>query len=94
MEARSLTSAGILQNAIVRIDRDSPRRPKVSIVKGESVPTTSIRLFFGLTVGIDLQLHRHAEQIQVLRDLPDDAESLVVAQTINRVLGLELRRAG
>src|SRR5215471_14218425 len=32
-------------------------------------------LFFRLAVGVNTQSHRHAEEIKVLRNLPDDTES-------------------
>ena len=51
------------------------------------------RFLFGLAVGIDLELHWHAEEIKILRNLSDNTKALVVAQPINRVLGLEFRSA-
>ena len=69
-------------------------RPKVSTTYCESVPTTSIFLVFGLAVGLDAQLDRHAEEVEVLADLADGAEALVVAQPVDGVLVGELRRAG
>ncbi len=51
-------------------------------------------LGFGLAVGLDAQLHRHAEEVEVLLNLADGAEALVVAQPVDGVLVGELRRAG
>ena len=45
-----------------------------------------------MAVGIDLQLYRHAKQVEILRDLADDAEAL--GSPINGVFVFELRRAG
>ena len=49
---------------------------------------------FGLAVGFDAQLDRHAEEVEVLVNLADGAEALVVAQAVDGVLVGELRRAG
>jgi hypothetical protein len=48
-------------------------------------------LGFGLAVGLDAQLDRHAEEVEVLADLADGAEALVVAQPVDGVLVGELR---
>ena len=66
-------------------------RPKVSTEYCESVPTTSMRLIFGLAVGLDAQLDRHVEEVEVLLDLPDGPEAFVVAQTVDGVFVGELR---
>src|SRR6202030_442940 len=49
-------------------------------------------LDLALTVGVDLELHGHAKQVEVLGYLSDDAEALARAE--NRVLHLELGSAG
>src|SRR2546427_2965125 len=62
------------------------RRPPRSTLFPYTTLFRSLRIPFGL----DLQIHRHAERVQVLRDLAHGAESLLRAE--NRVLELELDR--
>ena len=69
-------------------------RPKVSTTYCESVPMTSMRFDLGLAVGFDAQLDGHAEEVEVLRDLPDGAEALVVAEPVDGVLVGEVGGAG
>ena len=68
--------------------------PKVSMVNGGIGAHDFDALVFGLAVGVDLEVNRHAEEIEVLRDLAHHAEALVIAQAVDGVLGLEFRRAG
>ena len=43
-------------------------------------------LVFGFAVGLDAQLDRHAEEVEILLDFADGAEALVVAEAVNGVL--------
>ena len=66
--------------------------PKVSTAYAELVPETSMRLVFRLAVGVNLQFHRHAEQVHVLLDFAHNAEAFLRA--VDGVLVLEFGRAG
>ncbi len=69
-------------------------RPNVSTTYCELVPTTSTFWISGLAVRLHPQFHRHAEQVEILVDFANGAETLVVAQPVDRVLVGELGRAG
>ncbi len=49
--------------------------PNVSTENSDEVPTTSTRFCLGIAFGLDLQVHRHAEGVEVLRDLAHHAEA-------------------
>ena len=49
---------------------------------------------FRLAFGLDAQLDRHIEEIEILADLTDGAEALVVTQPVDGVFIDELRRPG
>ncbi len=84
----------ILQHPVIRVDRNMTRAAKgvddILRVGAHHIHAFHFRLAFGL----DPQLDRHIEEIEVLADLPDGAEALVVAQPVDGVLIDELRRAG
>ena len=50
-------------------------------------------LVFGFTVGVDAQIDRHAEQVEVLRNLSGHAETLVAAEAVGGVFQFEFGRA-
>ena len=41
------------------------------------------------SIGVNAQLHRHPEEIEVLLDRAHDAKAFVIAEAVNRVLGFE-----
>src|SRR3954453_3959897 len=83
----------ILQQAIVGIDAD-PSWTAKSVERKSRVGSRDVdALSLRLSVGIDLQLHRHAEQIKILVYLPNHPKALVIPETIDRVLGLKFWRA-
>ena len=84
MEARSLTSVEFFSTRLSGSTQMRRGLPKVSTVNARIRADDFDSLVFGLAVGIDLQFHRHAEQIEVLRNLADHAEALVVAQPVDR----------
>src|SRR5581483_1752270 len=49
-------------------------------------------LHFTLTIGIDFKFERHAKEIEILADLPDNAEAFLDPE--GGVLDLEFRRTG
>src|SRR5258708_2277503 len=60
---------------MVGVHRDSPR-PSESFDAERRVGTDYFNiLVFGFTIRLNAQVDRHAEQIEILRNLPGDAES-------------------
>ena len=74
MDARSFIVRRISQHAVVRINRDPPRLAE-SFDRERRICSHYLNaFFFRLAVGVNLQLDRHAEEIEILGDLPHDAE--------------------
>src|SRR6266700_2822412 len=84
----------VLEQMIVGINRDPPR-PSECIDRECRICSDHIdALHLSFSVGIDLQLDRHAEQVKILRDPADYPEALVVPQPVNRIMCLEFGSPG
>src|SRR5665213_2711390 len=82
------------QQPVVRVDGDVAGSAEgfnsvLRLVAGEVDAAV-----FGLAFGLNPQLDRHTEQVEVLGDGADRAESLVIAQAQDGVFVAEARRAG
>src|SRR5580693_10307843 len=85
-----LNVRGVSQHAIVRINRN-PARFAESFYRERRIRSHHLNAFFlRLAVRVNFQLHRHPEEIEILRNLSHHAKALVVTQPVNRVLSLEL----
>ena len=78
---------------VIRINRDPTRAPEGFHRKWRIGAHYFDVLLFGASVGVDPQNDRHPEKIKILGDCAYDAETLVAAEAVDRVLGLELGRA-
>src|SRR6266853_5813117 len=81
----------VLEHPVVRIEHQAARLAESLNGKGRIRAYHFNALHLSLAVGIDLQLQGHTEQVQVLRDFADHAESFFHA--IDGVLHLEFRRS-
>ena len=84
-----LDLVGVLQHAVVWIDNDTTWLAVRFHAEGRIRADNFNALGFSFPIRIDLELHRHAEEVEILRNLSHHAKSLVVAQAVNCVFGLE-----
>src|ERR1019366_4969802 len=82
-----------LEHPVLRIEADAagPAECVHYVLRISADDLDSLR--FSLAFGFDAYFHRHAEEVEVLLNLPDCAKALVVAQAVDGVLVRELRRS-
>ena len=66
---------GVGQHMVIGIDGDAARAAEGLDGEGRVRAHDFDALVFGFSVGVDVQIHRHAEQIKILRNFAGHAES-------------------
>ena len=80
-----LQVGGGFEHPVAGIDADAARPPEgVDHVLGIGADDVDL-LVHGFAVGLNAQVDRHAEEVEILVDLADGAEALVVAQPVDGV---------
>ena len=85
---------GGLEEPLLGVEGDAARTAEGFYGVGGVGPGDVDLAFFGFAVGLDAKLDGHAEEVEVLGDGSDGAETLVVAETIDGVLIVELGGTG
>ncbi len=66
---------GIRQHVVVGINRNAARAAESFDRKRRGRAHNFDPLVFGFAVGVNTQIHRHPEEVEILSDLPGDSEA-------------------